>query len=92
MEQITFADLPALGLLVRVRTLGRRPDQGPAPIFSGMRHADYVHVDEIAAAMAGPLWNLRHPFQPLPDRDAVLQPDPTWAVTGCIGCGSCRRG
>src|SRR5918995_3606671 len=84
-EQITFADLPALGLLVRVRTLGRRPDHGPEPIFSGMRHADYVHVeendDEIAAAMAGPLWNLRHPFQPLPDRDAVVHPDPTSAVT-----------
>jgi hypothetical protein len=84
-EQITFADLPALGLLVRVRNLGRRPDQGAEPIFPGMRHADYVHVeendDEIAAAMAGPLWNLRHPFQPLPDRATVVHPDPTWAVT-----------
>jgi hypothetical protein len=85
MEQVTFADLPAVGLLVRIRNLGRRAEADPEPIFSGMRHADFVHVeeagDEIAAAMAGTLWRIRQPFVPLPDRDRVLRPDPCWALT-----------
>jgi hypothetical protein len=85
LERITFADLPTLGLLVRVRTLGRRTDREPEPIFAGMRDADYVYLveeeNEIAAAMAGPLWNLRNPFRPLPNRAAVEQPDPAWALT-----------
>jgi hypothetical protein len=85
MEAVTFADLPALGLLARIRNLGRRAEADPEPIFSGMRHADFVHVeendDEIAAAMAGTLWRIRQPFVPLPDRDRVLHPNPCWAVT-----------
>lgn len=84
-DQVTFADLPTLGLLIRVRNLGRRPDDSPEPIFPGMRHAEYVHIEEndteIAAAMAGPLWDFRNPFRPLPNRDAVTHRDPAWAVT-----------
>jgi hypothetical protein len=85
MEAVTFADLPTLSLLGRVRSFGRRGQRNPEPIFSGMRHADFVHVeendDEIAAAMAGTLWRIRKPFVPLPNRDRVLHPDPCWAVT-----------
>lgn len=85
MEAVTFADLPTLSLLGRIRSFGRRAQRNPEPIFSGMRHADFVHVaendDEIAAAMAGTLWRIRKPFVPLPNRDRVLHPDPCWAVT-----------
>jgi hypothetical protein len=85
MEAVTFADLPTLSLLGRIRSFGRRGQRNPEPIFSGMRHADFVHVDEnddeIAAAMAGTLWRIRKPFVPLPHRDRVLDPDPCWAVT-----------
>lgn len=85
MEQVTFADLPALGVLLRIRNLGRRGDTSTEPIFAGMRHADFVHLEEaggeIAAAMAGTLWRIRKPFVPLPDREQVLHPDPCWALT-----------
>ena len=84
-EEVTFADLATLRVLVRMRSLGQRADRDPEPIFSGMRHADFVHVeendDEIAAAMAGTLWRIRKPFAPLSDRNRVLHPDPCWAVT-----------
>ena len=85
LEEVTFPDLPALKFLLRVRTFGRKVEQDREPIFAGMRHADYVYVEqndtEIAAAMAGPLWDLREPFRPLSERDAVLHTDPGWAVT-----------